>query len=65
MGKDTLTLAMSAVYTLIMHMNTQDVNCGGGGGMVFSSWLNCLDCCLRECTLLEIVGCQVFGDVLA
>ncbi len=28
MGKDTLTLAMSGVFTLIMHtrMNTQDVN---------------------------------------
>ncbi len=41
MGKDTLTLAMSGVFTLIMHthMNTQDVNSeeveeGRGGGGV-------------------------------
>lgn len=33
MGKDMLTLAMSGVFTLIMHtrMSTQDVNSGGGG----------------------------------
>lgn len=67
MGKDTLTLAMSGVFALIMHtrMSTQDVNCGGGGGTVFASWSNCQDCCSGEYTLLEIMGCQVLGDVWA
>lgn len=50
MGKDMLTLAVSGVFTLIMHtrMNTQDVNGEEVEEGGFSSWSNCQDCCFRE-----------------
>ncbi len=63
MGKDTLTLAMSGVFTLIMHtrMNTQDVNSEEVEEGGFSSWSDCQGCFFRECSVSEIMGCQILG----